>query len=114
MTRLMPVKYKEHSLVEFQMTFMNDEDCAKHLMEQRWGNDFICPKCGNKEFWYLTKRRLYECRNCHLQTSVTAGTIFHNTRVPLLKWYWLIYHMAMDKVGVSISEMQRILGIGQY
>jgi len=114
MTRLQAMKYEGRSLLEFQKAFTNDEDCAKHLMMQRWGNDFICPKCGNKEFWYLTTRKLYECRNCHLQTSATAGTIFHKTRVPLLKWYWLIYHMAMAKVGVSISEMQRILGIGQY
>ena len=114
MNGLKPKKYKERSLLEFQGTFTSEEDCAKHLMEQRWGNDFFCPKCGNKEFWYLTKRRLFECRSCHFQTSVTAGTIFHKTRVPLMKWYWLIYHMAMDKVGVSISEMQRILGIGQY
>jgi len=114
MTRLQAIKYEGRSLLEFQMAFTNDEDCAKHLMMQRWGNDFICPKCGNKEFWYLTTRKRYECRNCHLQTSATAGTIFHKTRVPLLKWYWLIYHMAMAKVGVSISEMQRILGIGQY
>ncbi len=114
MTRVQAIKYEGRSLLEFQKAFTNDEDCAKHLMMQRWGNDFICPKCGNKEFWYLTTRKLYECRNCHLQTSATAGTIFHKTRVPLLKWYWLIYHMAMANVGVSISEMQRILGIGQY
>jgi len=114
MNGLKPKKYKERSLLEFQRTFRSEEDCAKHLMEQRWGNDFFCPKCGNKEFWYLTKRRLFECRSCHCQTSVAAGTIFHKTRVPLIKWYWLIYHMAMDKVGVSISEMQRILEIGQY
>ena len=95
MTRLQAIKYEGRSLLEFQKAFTNDEDCAKHLMIQRWENDFICPKCGNKEFWYLTTRKLYECRNCHLQTSATAGTIFHKTRVPLLKWYWLIYHMAM-------------------
>lgn len=114
MKQALHTKYKERSLLEFQKTFTSDEDCAEHLMEQRWGNKFFCPKCGNKEFWYLTRRKLYECRSCHVQTSVTAGTIFHKTKVPLLKWYWLIYHMAMDKVGVSINEMQRILGIGQY
>lgn len=40
--------------------------------------------------------------------------IFHKTRTPLVKWYWLIYHMAMDKVGVSIAEMQRLLSIKDY
>jgi len=110
----MPGKYMERSIIEFQKSFRNDEDCAKHLAEQRWGNKFICPRCGHTEFWYISKRKLFECRKCDFQTSVTSGTIFHRTRVSLLKWYWLIYHMAMDKVGVSISEMQRILGIGQY
>jgi len=114
MIQYTPIKYEERSLVEFQKTFTSDECCAKHLMRQRWGTNFVCPKCGNTKFWYLSKRKLYECSNCHMQTSVTAGTIFHKTRVPLLKWYWLIYHMAMDKVGVSINEMQRILEIGQY
>lgn len=49
-----------------------------------------------------------------LKISLTSGTIFHKTRTPLIKWYWLIYHMAMDKVGVSISELQRVLDIKDY
>ncbi len=46
--------------------------------------------------------------------SLTAGTIFHKTRRPLVKWYWLLYRMALDKVGVSVSEMQRGLEIKDY
>jgi len=52
MERLMPIKYKERSLIEFQMTFMSDEDCAKHLVQQRWGNDFFCSFLRNREFQY--------------------------------------------------------------
>lgn len=110
----MPRKYKERSLIEFQETFSDDEKCAKHLIEQRWPDGFICPNCGHNQAWYLSKRRLFDCKKCRTQTSITAGTIFHKTRVPLLKWYWLIFHMAMYKVGVSVFEMQRFLGIGCY
>jgi hypothetical protein len=46
--------------------------------------------------------------------SLTAGTIFHKTRTPLVKWYWLLYRMALDKVGVSVAEMQRVLEIKDY
>jgi len=53
-------------------------------------------------------------KHARRQTSVTAGTIFHKSRVSLLKWYWLIYHMATDKVGVSVSQMQRMLDIRDY
>lgn len=110
----MPKKYAEYSLIEFQTTFSSNEDCEKHLVEQRWKNGFVCPQCGHDEAWYLTDRKLFDCKNCRFQTSLTSGTIFHATKIPLVKWYWLLYHMAMDKVGVSIAEMQRILEIGQY
>jgi transposase-like protein len=110
----MPQNYKERSLIGFQKDFPDDQSCAKHLATLRWPDGFVCPKCNHREAWYLAKRGLYDCKKCRFQTSVTSGTIFHKTRVPLLRWYWLIYHMAMDKVGVSVFEMQRILEIGCY
>lgn len=110
----MPKKYKELSLIEFQKAFPDNEACAKHLAEQRWSNGFNCPQCGHAEAWYLSKRNLLDCKNCRFQTSVTAGTIFHGTKTPLVKWYWLLYHMAMSKVGVSVAEMQRLLDIKHY
>jgi len=110
----MSKKYAEFSLIKFQKTFSNNEACEKHLVEQRWKNGFACPQCQHDKAWYLTSRKLFDCKKCRFQTSLTAGTIFHATKIPLVKWYWLLYHMAMDKVGVSISEMQRLLEIGQY
>ena len=110
----MAKKYAEFTLIEFQKTFSSDEACEQHLLEQRWKKGFTCPQCGHKEAWYLKNRKLFDCKSCRLQTSLTAGTIFHGTKIPLVKWYWLIYRMAMDKVGVSVAEMQRILEIGQY
>lgn len=110
----MSEKYKERSLIEFQKEFPDDEACAKHIAALRWPEGFVCPQCGNKGAWYLSKRHLFDCKRCRFQTSVTAGTVFHATRTPLVKWYWMIYHMAMDKVGVSVAEMQRLLDIKQY
>ena len=110
----MPKKYKERSLIEFQKEFPDNEACAKHLAEQRWPKGFVCPRCGHNGAWYLSKRQLFDCKMCRFQTSVTAGTIFHGTHTPLVNWYWVLYHMAMDKVGVSVAEMQRLLDIKQY
>ncbi len=110
----MSKKYQQYSLIEFQKAFPDDEACKKHLAQQRWPKGFVCPKCGNADAWYLASRKLFDCKSCRSQTSLIAGTIFEGTRTPLIKWYWLLYHMAMDKVGVSISEMQRILEISQY
>ena len=110
----MSKKYQQYSLIEFQKAFPDDEACNKHLTQQRWPRGFVCSKCGHPDAWYLTRRKLFDCKSCRFQTSLIAGTIFEGTRTPLIKWYWLLYHMAMDKVGVSISEMQRILEISQY
>ena len=110
----MPKRYRERSLHEFQKEFSTEEACAQHLREMRWPDGFRCPRCGHGEAWLIRTRNILDCKSCRAKISLTAGTIFHKTRTPLVKWYWLIYHMAMDKVGVSISEMQRVLEIRDY
>jgi hypothetical protein len=68
----MPKEYTERSLIEFQKSFPDEEACAKHLGEQRWPDGFMCPSCGHGEQWYLVKRKLFDCKNCPLQTSIAA------------------------------------------
>ncbi len=106
--------YSERSLLEFQKAFANDEACAQHLQGMRWPMGFVCPHCGHAEAWYISTRRLLDCKGCRSKVSLTAGTIFHKTRTPLVKWYWLLYRMATEKVGVSVAEMQRVLEIKDY
>lgn len=107
-------RYRACSLLEFQKTFATEEACVQHLQEMRWPEGFTCPRCGHREAWYIRTRKILDCKGCRAKVSLTAGTIFHKTRTPLVKWYWLLYHMAMDKVGVSISQMQRVLEIKDY
>lgn len=106
--------YSERSLLEFQKAFATEEACAQHLQVMRWPEGFVCPHCGHPEAWYIRTRKLLDCKGCRSKVSLTAGTIFHKTRTPLVKWYWLLYRMAMDKVGVSVAEMQRVLEIKDY
>lgn len=106
--------YKKRSLFEFQKAFAAEEACANQLKEVRWSGGFVCPRCGLGEAWFVRTRKILECKACRAKTILTAGTIFHKTRTPLLKWYWIIYHMAPKKVGISISEKQRALEIKDY
>lgn len=110
----MAKKYRERGLLEFQREFSTEEACVQHLREMRWPNGFRCSRCNHTEAWFIRTRNVLDCKSCRAKISLTTGTIFHKTRTPLVKWYWLIYHMAMAKVGVSISEMQRILEIRDY
>lgn len=110
----MAKRYEERSLLGFQKAFGTEEACVDHLRRMRWPDGFVCPRCGHDKAWLIRTRKVMDCKKCRAKTSLTAGTIFHKTRTPLLKWYWLIYRMATDKVGTSVAEMQRLLEIKDY
>ena len=110
----MSEEYIKVKPTKFQVNFPNNEACEKHLVEQRWKNGFECPQCGHNKAWYLTNRKLFDCKKCRFQTGLTAGTIFHGTRTPLIKWYQLINLMATSEHRVSASEAKKILRIRQY
>lgn len=106
--------YRKMTWLKFQERFRNEEDCYDWLFKSRWPEGFRCPDCGGKEYGKISTRGLLRCKNCRKQISLTAGTIFHKTRVPLLKWFMLLYRMASSKTGVSINEMRRELEIRDY
>lgn len=83
--------YQELSLLQFKKKFPSERACQKALANMRWPNGFVCPKCTHSKAYERTKRQLLECASCGYQASLTAGTIFHKTRTPLLKWFWAIY-----------------------
>ncbi len=105
------MKMPEISLVEWQQHFGTEEDCLEELSKVRWPDGFICPKCGSGEYSFITSRHLYQCCNCHYQASLTSGTIFHSTNLPLVKWFWAIYLCASDKGGISALRLSKQIGV---
>lgn len=102
------------SLIEFQQKFVTEEACQQHLYRIRWPNGYRCPRCGYDQASFHSTRHLYQCKACKYQTSLTAGTIFHKTRTPLKKWFWMIFLIGRQKSGVSMLSLQRMLEIGSY
>ena len=92
---------EEMSLLEFQQAFGSEEACLKYLFEKRWPEEFQCPHCGQGEYYFLKKRRLYQCRACGYQASVTAGTIFHKTRLgyPFNRTHCKLRRRGLEKFG---------------
>ena len=76
----------------------------------RWPKGFICPNCEHDDGYLLQDGRLIQCTVCRRQTSVTAGTIFHKTHLPLSVWFWMIYQVALDKGGISATRLATQLG----
>ena len=103
------------SLIEFQSRFATEVACAKYLFERRWPDGFVCPGCGGGRAWGLkTKPFTYECAACGRQTSVTAGTIMHASKLPLTAWFWAAFLMATHSNGISALQLQSQLGLGSY
>jgi len=102
-------------LIEFQDRFATEGACAVYLFERRWPEGFVCPGCGGGRAWLLkTKAFTYECADCGRQTSVTAGTIMHASKLPLTVWFWAAFLMATHSNGISALQLQNQLALGSY
>jgi transposase-like protein len=103
------------SLVDFQRRFPDEAACAAWLFEARWPTGFRCPACDHDKAWpHGGKAFTYECAACGRQTSVTAGTIMHGSKLSLTVWFWAAYLMATHSNGVSALQLQRLLALGSY
>ena len=102
-----------HTLMELETRFATDEACREYLAGLRWPKGFSCPACNSLKAW-PTHRRLRMCAACGNQVSVTAGTIFQDTRTPLTLWFRAIWWVTSQKNGASALGMQRVLGLGTY
>jgi len=102
------------TLAEFQSSFSTEDAYRAYLFASRWPEGFHCPQCGGRETFDARTRGLYECRQCGHQTSVTAGSVLHATRVPLQLWFWAAYLVATHTPGISAVQLQRQLGLTLY
>ena len=101
------------TLLEFEERFGTEGACRDYLFSLRWPEGFQCPHCGYEKAW-LRNRPLYECARCGFQASVTAGTIFQDTKKPLRLWFRAIWHLTGQKYGANALGLQRILDLGSY
>ena len=99
------------SYAKFQEQFSNEDSCREYLFKRRWNGQFICPKCGCTEYYFLSKRHLYQCKNCRHQQSLTAGTVMHRSHLSLMTWFWAIFLIAKDKRGYSAAMLSRELDL---
>lgn len=92
------------ALGEFFSWFATDEDCRDYLRWLRWPDGFGCPECGG-EGWEMSDGR-HECDQCHLRTSVTAGTVFDDARTALTGWFHAAWLFATNQAGVSVTGLK--------
>ena len=110
----MPRPPYPRNVADFNRMFHDEESCVAYLAACRWPDGFRCPECGHDAAFELPRRRLWQCKSCGHQTSVTAGTVMHRTRTPLLTWFWAAFWMTAHKPGLSALQLQHMLGLARY
>jgi len=104
------------SILQFQKHFDTDEKCREFLELQRWGTTPACPHCGSTNVRrFETDKRIFKCREkeCRNKFSVTVGTIYENTKIPLTKWFLATYILSIHSKGISSLQLANWLDITQ-
>ena len=100
-------------LCELVEQFGDDQQCRNYLEKLRWHDGIRCPKCGGQKISSILKRDQHNCdsESCRYQFSVTAGTIFHDTHLPLTKWFLAVFLLCQSRKGMSANQLKRMLRI---
>jgi ribosomal protein L37AE/L43A len=102
------------SLSEFLDNYGEESQCEDALEKARWPDGFICPTCKikNHSVFLRGETKVFQCSRCRTQTTLTGGTIFHSTKLSLIKWFQAMYFMTQAKNNISALELKRKVGIG--
>jgi len=101
------------SLNQFLANYGDEQQCEAALEDARWPEGFRCSKCGNEHHYRYRRngQRVFQCCNCRAKTSLTEGTLFHSTKLPLTTWFQAMYFLTQNKNNISTLELRRLLGI---
>jgi transposase-like protein len=91
--------------------FGDEERCRAYLEELRWARGVECPRCESRSISRISTRDQFDCDSCRYRFSVTAGTLFHDSHLPLWKWFLAVYLLCESKKGISSKQLQRMLGV---
>jgi transposase-like protein len=106
-----PEVVQEVNLPKLIERFGSEDKCHAYLEELRWPDGVECPRCESKKISRITKRRQFDCDGCRYQFSVRVDTIFHDSKLPLWKWFLAVYMMGESKKSVSANQLKRMLGV---
>ncbi len=107
-----PIQFQKGlGLLQFLEQYGTEEQCRNTLYNLRWPTGFVYPECGNTTGCQLKKRPAYQCHTCHHPTSLSAGTIFHGTKLPLKQWFLAIYLLTQRKKSTSALQLSREIGV---
>jgi len=102
---------EDMNLIQLVQQFSDEKKCRAYLEALRWPDGVKCPRCQSGKVYRVLDRDQFDCDSCRYQFSVTAGTIFNDTHLPLWKWFIAVYLMMEAKKSLSACQMQRMLKV---
>lgn len=99
------------TLIDLTVMFSSDERCRELLERLRWPEGPACPRCNDAVVRLETNAKILYCKKCDYQFSVTTGTIFHDSHLPLIKWFATTLLMCEAKKGISALQIKRTVGM---
>lgn len=102
------------TIFDFQRMFPTEESQLNFLIQSRWPDGFVCPRCGHTEYYWKAPRKLLQCKSCGYQASVTAGTVMHRSKQPIPVWLQAAYLVTTHTPGISAVQFQRQVGLPSY
>lgn len=99
------------NLIRLVERFGDEDSCRDYLERLRWPDGVQCPRCKSRSISNIYERDQFDCNSCRYQFSVTAGTSFHDSHLPLWKWFVAIYLMVEAKKGISANQLKRTIGV---
>ncbi len=102
---------KDIDLLTLMDKFHSEDRCREYLEKLRWPKGLVCPRCESKKISRIHDRAQFDCDSCRYQFSVKAGTIFHDSHLPLRKWFAAVYLMCEARKGVSANQLKRTLKV---
>ena len=99
------------NITNLMTDFDTESECRAYMEELRWPKEIQCPRCKGKTISRIKARDQFDCDSCRYQFSVMSGTIFHDSHLPLPKWFIAVYLLCESKKGMSACQIQRMLGV---
>lgn len=90
--------------------YTTEKECREYIASIKWANGFVCPVCHYNKAW-VTNEVKYKCKNCKCKISVTSGTIFQNSHIPLPVWFRGIAYISSQTASVTVRDFQQVLGV---
>ena len=98
-------------VMKLMEAFDTEAECRGYLEELRWPDGIECPRCKGKVISRIKARDQFDCDSCRYQFSVMSGTIFHDSHLPLPKWFMATYLICESRKGISANQIKRMLGV---